>query len=164
MTNYVCMWITYVRFSHIFFCYVGTNVMLAMTLQPKPNHPKGSVQKSQDRKKEVNFGQMWRFHTLFFSFAMAWCIINSCHKFARSIRNTTLKLCAFCVKQFFRNAQNYGKPNHGFCTIITHQPTHRCLCANFWPKTKPEECLTTPTKLRRLIKCNLNIRSPWPSS
>ena len=46
-----------------------------------------------------------------------------------------------CAKQFVRNAQNYGKNNHGFCTMITHQLTHRCLCVIFWPKTKPLSCL-----------------------
>ena len=25
---------------------------------------------------------------------------------------------------------------HGFCTLIMHQLTHRCLCVSFWPKTK----------------------------
>ena len=30
-----------------------------MTLKPKHNHPNGSVQKSQDRKRHVEFGQMW---------------------------------------------------------------------------------------------------------
>ena len=40
---------------------------------------------------------------------MAWCIMNSCHKVVRSIRNTTLKLCAVCAKQFVRNSQNCGK-------------------------------------------------------
>ena len=29
----------------------------AMTLKPKPNQPNGSVQKSQDRKKHIKFGQ-----------------------------------------------------------------------------------------------------------
>ena len=56
---------------------------------------------------------MWRFCSLFPSLAMAWCILNSCHKVVRSIRNTTLKLCADCAKQFVRNAQNCGRINHG---------------------------------------------------
>ena len=59
------------------------------------------------------------------------------HEFLpRSIRNTTLKLCSNCAKQYVRNAQNYEKTNHAFCTMITHQLTHRYLCLSFWPKTK----------------------------
>ena len=54
----------------------------------------GSVQKSQDRKKHVKFGQMWRFCPLFSSIAMAWCIMNSCHKVVRSIKNTASQLWA----------------------------------------------------------------------
>ena len=27
--------------------------------------------------------------------------------------------------------------NQGFCTMITHQLTHKCLWESFWPKTKP---------------------------
>ena len=50
-----------------------------------------------------------------FLIAMAWCIINSCHKVVQTISNITLKLCADCMKQFVRNAQNCGKTNHGFC-------------------------------------------------
>ena len=89
---------------------------MAMTLIAKPNHPNGSVQKSQDRKKHGKFGQMWRFYSLFSAIAMVWSIMNSCYKVVRSIRNTSLKLCADCAKQFVRNAQSYGKTNHGFCT------------------------------------------------
>ena len=40
---------------------------------------------------------------------MAWCIMISCHKVVRSIRNTTLKLCTDCAKHFVRNAQNCEK-------------------------------------------------------
>ena len=40
--------------------------------------------------------------------------MHFCYKTVRSIRNTTLKLCTDCVKQFMRNAQNCGKTNHGF--------------------------------------------------
>ena len=58
-------------------------------------------------------------------------------KVVRSIRNTTLKLCADCVKQCVRNAQNSGKTYHGFCTLITQQLIHRHLCVSSWPKTKP---------------------------
>ena len=45
---------------------------------------------------------------------MAWCIMKSCHKVVRSIRNTILKLCANCAKQFVRNAKNCGKTNLEF--------------------------------------------------
>ena len=38
------------------------------------------------RQKHVKFGQMWRFCSLFSSIAMAWCIMNSCHKIVRSIQ------------------------------------------------------------------------------
>ena len=81
---------------------------------------------------------MWKFCSQFSSFAMAWYIMNSCHKVVRSIKYITLKLCADCAKQFVRNAQNCGKSNHGFCTMITHQLTQRRLCLSFWPKTKPQ--------------------------
>ena len=73
----------------------------------------------------------------FLRFAMAWYTMNSCHEVVRSIRNTNLKLCADCAKQFVRNAQNCGKTNYGFCTKITQQLTHQCLCLNFLLKTKP---------------------------
>ena len=62
--------------------------------------------------------------------------MNSSHKVVRSIRNTTLNLCADCAKQFVRNAQNCGKTNQGFCAMITHQLTHRCLCMTFLTKNK----------------------------
>ena len=58
-------------------------------------------------------------------------------KVVRSIRNTTLKLCADCVMRFITNAQNSGKTYHGFCTMITHQLIHRWLRVSSWPKTKP---------------------------
>ena len=40
------------------------------------------------------------------------------------------------VKKLVRNAQYCGKTSLGFCTMITHQHTHRCLCVSFWPKIK----------------------------
>lgn len=94
------------------------------------NHPNGNIQRSQGRKNDVKFDQIWRFFSMLSSISMTWCIMNSCHKVVRSIRITTLKLCAVCVKQFVRNAMNCGKINHGFCTIITYQLTHRSLCNN----------------------------------
>ena len=41
----------------------------------------------------------------------------------RSMRNTILY--ADCAKQFVRNAQNCGKTNHGFYTMMTHKLKHR---------------------------------------
>ena len=37
--------------------------------------------------------------------------------------------------------------NQSFCTMITHQFTHRCLCDSFWSKTRPQHCIygTSPT-------------------
>ena len=55
-------------------------------------------------KKHVKFVRMWRFCLMFSTISMAWCIMNSCHKVIRSIGNTILKLCAYCAKQFVRNA------------------------------------------------------------
>ena len=50
----------------------------------------------------------WRYSS-FSSITMAWRIMNSWYKVVRSIRNTTLKLCADCAKQFVRNEQNCRK-------------------------------------------------------
>ena len=60
------------------------------------------------------------FCSLFSSIAMTWCIMNSCHKVIRPIRNTTLKLCADCANQFVRNAWNCGKTKHESCILTTH--------------------------------------------
>ena len=57
-------------------------------------------------------------------------VFFDCHKIVWSIRNTTLKVCTDCAKQFVRNAQKCGKNQ-------THQLIYRCLCVSFWPKTKP---------------------------
>ena len=74
------------------FAQIGYNWWWIMgVLKPKSNHPNGSIQKSQSRKKYVKFGQMWRFCSLFSSIAIAWCIMNSCHKVVRPIRNTILQ-------------------------------------------------------------------------
>ena len=40
------------------------------------------------------------------------------------------------AKQSARNARICGRTKIGFCTMITPLLTHRCLCANFWPKTQ----------------------------
>ena len=77
---------------------------------------------------------MRRFCLQFSSIAGAWCFMNSCHSVERSIRNTC-KLCAICAKLSFRNAQICGRTKIGFCTMITALLTHRCLRANFFPKT-----------------------------
>ena len=90
------------------------------------------------------------FCSVFSSIAMAWCIINSCHKVARSITNTTLELCADCAKQFDRNAQDCGKINNFAHTsmrvreflakneiVIMPQPSYSPDLAGFnLPKTK----------------------------
>ena len=34
-------------------------------IETKPNHPNGSVQKTRDRRMHFEFGQMWRFSSLF---------------------------------------------------------------------------------------------------
>ena len=75
---------------------------------------------------DIKFGPMWKFSPLFSSIDMARCIMNSCHKVTRSIRNTALKLCAHCAKKFVRNAQNCEKINHGFPIVITYQLTDAC--------------------------------------
>ena len=66
------------------------------------------------------------FCSLFSSIAMAWCIMNFCHQGVRSIRNTTLKLCADYMKQFVRNPQNCEKTNHW---ILHHDnaPAHTTM-------------------------------------
>ena len=89
--------------------------------------------KTQNKKRQIR--------SLFSSIAMAWCIMDSCHKVIRSIRNTTLKLYADCEKQSVRNAHNCGKTNHGFCTMITHQLTHRYLYVSYWLKIIQQLCL-----------------------
>ena len=93
--------------------------------------------RAKAEKEHIKFVEMWRYCSLFSSIAMAWCIMISCYKVARLIRNTTLKLCGDCEKQFVRNAQNCEKTNHRFCTMLTHQLIHRWLCVSFWPKTEP---------------------------
>ena len=112
------------------------HICMAVILKPKPNHPYGSVQKSKDQKTHVKWGQIWRFCSLFSSLAMARCIMNSSHIVVRSVKNTTLKLCADCLKQFVRNAQNRGETSHRFCNMIMYQFTYRCLCVSFWHKKK----------------------------
>ena len=52
----------------------------------------GSIQKRQNRKKHVKFGQMCMFRSLLSSIVMAWSITNSCYKVLWLIRNITLKL------------------------------------------------------------------------
>ena len=89
----------------------------------------------KDRKKRAKFGRMWRFCLQFSSIAGVWCIMSSCHRVERSIRNITCKLCAICAKQSARDSRICGRTKIGFCTMITPLLTHRCLWANFWPKT-----------------------------
>ena len=70
--------------------------------------------------------------------------MNSSQKVVRSIRNSTLKLWADCAKQFVRNERNYRKSNDGFCTIITDQLTHQCLCVRFWTKASSLNQASSP--------------------
>ena len=35
-----------------------------------------------------------------------------------------------------KSTELIGKTNHGYCTMITHQLSHRRLGVSFWPKTK----------------------------
>ena len=79
-----------------------------------------------------------------------------CYKIVRSIRNTTLKLCADCAKQFLRNAQNYGKSNNGFRTMITHQLTHRCLCVSRRAKTKKARQVRSNEKILLIVFFDCN--------
>ena len=72
-----------------------------------------------------------------FSIAMAWCIMNSCHKVVRSIKNTTLKLYADYSKQFVRNAQNCGKNQSWILHHDNASADTSMLVREFWPKTKP---------------------------
>ena len=85
----------------------------------KPNHPNGSVHKNQDRRT-------WRSVKCE---GVAHCPLLS-------TRDITLKLSADCTKQFVWNSQNFGNTNHEFCTMITHQFKHRCLCVSFLDKNK----------------------------
>lgn len=54
----------------------------------------------------AKFGQMLRFCSLFYSVTMSWCIMSSCQKVFRSIRNITLKLCGVCVEQDEKDTRN----------------------------------------------------------
>ena len=56
-----------------------------LLLKPKSNRPNGNVEKSQDQKKHVQFGQTRRFCSLLSSLAAVWCIMNSCHKVLRTV-------------------------------------------------------------------------------
>ena len=97
--------------------------------------PMEAYRRAKTEKKHLKCGQMWRFCSLFFSIAMAWCIMNYCHKVVRSIRNTTLKLYVGCVKQCVRNAQNCGKMNqwilpHNNAPAYISMLVHKFLAKN----------------------------------
>ena len=91
----------------------------------------------------VFIGQMWWFCSLFSSIAMAWCIMNFCHKVIRSMRTITLNLCAECVKQFIRNAQNCEEIKHGSCTMITLQHSHHACAWIFGQNQNRNHASTT---------------------
>ena len=54
------------------------------------------------------------------------------------IRNTTLK---FWTNWASNSLETHRIVDHGFCNMITHQVTHRCLCVSFLLKTKSRSCL-----------------------
>ena len=85
----------------------------AMTFIPTRNH--------SNQIKHVKFGQMRRLCLLFSLIAISRCVMKSCHTVVRLIKNTTLKLCADCAKQFVRNTQNCGKTHkktyHEFAVV-----------------------------------------------
>ena len=101
-----------------------------------PIIPMKASRRVKAEKSTSSLVNPWRFCSLLSSIAMACCIMNSCHKVVWSIRNTTLKLCAYCAMQFIRNAQNCGETYHGFCTMITHQLTQRCFLLEFLGKNR----------------------------
>ena len=99
--------------------------------EARPGHPSTSTtdENIEAMKKmilenrwitHVKFGQMWKFLlTVFFD-----CNDVVYHEL----------LPQGYAKKFVRNAQNCGKPNHWFCTMIRHLLIE---CVSFWPKTKP---------------------------
>ena len=122
---------------------------MAMTLQPKSNHSKCPEQPRPKKARQVR-SYVKVLLTVFFDckgmvnnkFLPQGCTVNKkyylvvrrrlCEAICvRLIRKTTLKLGADCTKQFARNAQNCGKTNHRFSTMITHQFIHLCLGVNF---------------------------------
>lgn len=78
--------------------------MYGLDMEQKPIHSNGSVQKCQNQKKHVMMVQIWRFCSQFSSFAIARCILNSCHK--------ALNACAWV----FGQQQNR---NHNPRTVFT---------------------------------------------
>ena len=80
----------------------------------------------KDRKKHVKFGQMWWFCSLFSSTAMVWCIMNSCHKIVRSIRNTTLKLCAYWAEAIPQKRTELWK-NQSWILHHDNAPAHTTM-------------------------------------
>ena len=98
------------------------------------NRPRGGILAHQDRKRLDKCGRTWRLCSLCSSILMAECIMNSCNELKRSIRSTTYKFNAVCVKQSQKNARICGKAIHGFCTTIMHLLTLHCLFVNFGQK------------------------------
>ena len=65
-----------------------------------------------------------------------------------------MKLCADCAKQIVRNAQNCGKTNHLFSTIVTHRYRTSLLVRVFVEKNKTVNSflkLKTPMKGKRFV-------------
>ena len=55
----------------------------------------------------------------------ALCIMSSCHRVERSIRNIIWKLCAICTKPFARNDRICGRTKKGSCITIIALFTNR---------------------------------------
>ena len=102
-----------------------------MILKQKLNHNNESVPKSQDRKKCKSSSikcEGFAHSFLRLQWHGASCI-HPCHNIVRAIRNTTLKLCDDCTKQFTDNK-----------TVIMPQPQYSPDLASaeyfFFPKLK----------------------------
>ena len=113
---------------------------MAMTLKPQSNRPYGSVQKSQNRKEHIKFGQMWRFCSLFSSIAMvcgaSWIL---------AIRSYVNKEYNLEVRRRLRQAirQKSTELWKNESQILHHDnaPAHALmLVSEFLSKTKLQSC------------------------
>ena len=103
---------------------------MAMTLKPKTNHP--SLKRPEEPRPKKSRQVRSNVKVLL---TIVNGVVHPEFLLQRRavIKEYYLKLWADCAKQFVRNGQNCGKTNHGYCSKITHQLTHRCLCV--WNKT-----------------------------
>ena len=93
----------------------------------------GRAKAEKSKSSSVNCGSFAHF----FSIAMAWCIMNSCQNVVRSIRNTTLKICADCEKQFIRNEQKELLKSQSWTLHHDNAPVHTSLLVHeFLAKNK----------------------------